>query len=198
MPAISNEDRRYLNAVLDPIRVRARYKPKFGQGTKAPGLTLEEFQTLYGRDPFYTWFGLNNPLLYAAHKAAGGMTSVYRQIGIGCEKLFRTILKDSFQLSATDVIWSYKVPRRNGKTRTLHLDGRVPLDKVPDPAKRERFKDWMRQSAAKLEVDPKVFDSLKGTVFEVRQGHKSKDSKRQTPTLVTRARPTRKPISPAP
>jgi hypothetical protein len=81
------EDARYLKAVLDPIKVCAHYKPKFGQGAKGGGLTLAQFQTLYQSDPFYSWFGLDNPLMYAAHKAAGGMTSVYRQIGIGCEKL---------------------------------------------------------------------------------------------------------------
>jgi len=30
---------------------------------------LQEFQALYQADPFYNWFGLDNPLMYAAHKA---------------------------------------------------------------------------------------------------------------------------------
>jgi hypothetical protein len=77
--------------VLDPIRVCARYRPKFGKGAKGDGLAFAQFRTLYQGDPFDSWFGLDNPLMYAAHKAAGGMTSVYREIGIGCEKLFRTI-----------------------------------------------------------------------------------------------------------
>jgi hypothetical protein len=34
---------------------------------------------MYGADPFCSWVGLDSPLMYAAHKAAGGMTSVYRQ-----------------------------------------------------------------------------------------------------------------------
>lgn len=125
-------DERYLKIVLDPIRVCAHYKPKFGQGSAGGGLTMGQFQELYQSDSFYTWFGLDNPLMYAAHKAAGGMTSVYRQIGIGCEKLFRTILQDAFELTATDVVWSYEVPLPSGKTRTLRLDGRVPLDKIRD------------------------------------------------------------------
>ena len=94
------------------FRVSARYKPKFGQGGKGSGVSLEEFQTLYRADPFCSWFGLDNPLMYAAHKAAGGMTSVYRQIGIGCEKLFRTILQDAFDLTDEEANWSYKMPRR--------------------------------------------------------------------------------------
>ena len=89
-------------------------------------------------------------MMYAAHKAAGGMTSVYRQIGIGYEKLFRTVIRDSFGLSNTDVTWSYELPLPSGKTRTLSLDARVPLDKITDPAKRARFHDWMKQGADKL------------------------------------------------
>lgn len=82
--------------------------------------------------------------MYAAHKAAGGMTSVYRQIGIGCEKLFRTVIRDSLGLSDTDVAWSYELLLPSGKTRTLYLDAWVPLDKIANPAKRALFHDWMK------------------------------------------------------
>jgi hypothetical protein len=37
----------------------------------------------------------------------------------------------------------------------------------------------MKNYAEIIGVEAKVFDSLTGTVFEVRQGYKSKDSKRQ-------------------
>ncbi|TAJ07167.1 MAG: hypothetical protein EPO61_14470 [Nitrospirae bacterium] len=180
-------DVEYLELILEPIRVCAQYKPKFGQGAKGGGLTLAQFQTLYQGDPFYSWFGLDNPMMYAAHKAAGGMTSVYRQIGIGCEKLFRTVLKDSLGLSASDVTWSYEVPLPSGKTRTLYLDGRVPLDKIADATKRKRFKMWMKESSKAIGVDPKVFSTLTGTIFEVRQGYKSKDSKRQNADIANAA-----------
>lgn len=178
---------KYLGLVLDPLRVCARYKPKFGQGAKGDGLTLPQFQQLYQGDPFYSWFGLDNPLMYAAHKAAGGMTSVYRQIGIGCEKLFRVVLQDALGLDDADAIWSYEVPLASGKTRTLSLDGRVSLDKIADKTKRKRFQAWMKQSSAVLGVDPKVFSTLNGTVFEVRQGYKSKDSKRQNADIANAA-----------
>lgn len=95
-----NNDARYLELLLEPIRVCARYQPKFGKGSKGGGFTLEQFQRLYQSDPFYNWLGLDNPLMYAAHKAAGGMTSIYRQIGIGSEKLFRTVLQDSLGFHA--------------------------------------------------------------------------------------------------
>jgi len=42
----------------------------------------------------------------------------------------------------------------------------------------------MKQSADALGVDPKVFGSLTGTVFQVRQGYKSKDSKRQNADIA--------------
>jgi len=184
---LKQSDKHYLDLVLEPIRLCAKYKPKFGQGGKGGGLTLEQFQTLYQADPFYSWFGLDHPMMYAAHKAAGGMTSVYRQIGIGCEKLFRTILRDSLGLSDEDVTWSYEVLLPTGKKRTLHLDGRVPLDRIPDMNKRDRFHKWMRESADEVGVDPRVFATLDGTVFEVRQGYKSKDSKRQNADIANAA-----------
>ena len=184
---MSATDQEYLQIVLDAIRVCARYKPKFGQGAKGGGLTLEQFRKLYQRDAFYSWFGLDNPMMYAAHKAAGGMTSVYRQIGIGCEKLFRRVVRDALDLSDEDVSWSYKVTLPSGKKRTLYLDGRVPLDKIGDAGKRKRFHAWMSESAKTLDVDEKVFESLTGTIFEVRQGYKSKDSKRQNADIANAA-----------
>jgi hypothetical protein len=180
-------DAAYLALVLSPIRACATYKPKFGQGAKGAGLSLDQFQTLYRADPFYNWFGLDNPLMYAAHKAAGGMTSVYRQIGIGCERLFRTVLRDTLQLTDEDVTWSYTVPTAGGKTKTLYLDGRVPLDRIRDASRRKQFHDWMRQSAQALHVNDRVFATLTGTIFEVRQGYKSKDSKRQNADIANAA-----------
>ena len=177
----------YLQIMLDAVRVCAHYKPKFGQGTKGGGLTLEQFQKLYRGDAFYSWFGLDKPMIYAAHKAAGGMTSVYRQIGIGCEKLFRRVVKDSLDLSEEDVSWSYQISSASGRKRTLHLDGRVPLRKISDKEKRDRFYEWMRDSAKILDVDKRMFESLTGTIFEVRQGYKSKDSKRQNADIANAA-----------
>src|SRR4051812_24016523 len=91
----AERDERYLGVLLRAIRVSANYKPKLGQGG-TEGVTSEEFEALHGADPFYRWMGLDSPLLYAAHKAAGGMTSVYRQIGRGCELIIRQILVDEF------------------------------------------------------------------------------------------------------
>ncbi len=177
------EDSRYLEIIVSCVRICAAYKPKFGQG-RSSGLTFQAFQDLYQGDPFYSWFGLDNPMMYAAHKAAGGITSVYRQIGIGCEKVFRQALQDALGLNEEDVVWSYETTAPDGKTRKLSLDARVPLDGIANNAAKARFHDWMKQSADAVGVEPRVFDSLTGTVFEVRQGYKSKDSKRQNADIA--------------
>lgn len=181
-----NNDK-YLELILNPIRVCARYKPKFGQGAKGNGLTLSQFKSLYQSDAFYHWLGLDNPLMYAAHKAAGGMTSIYRQIGIGCENLFQEILKDSLGLQDEDAHWSYEIPLPNGKARTLYLDARIPLNKIPNSAKRKEIQVWLKESSRQLGIDKKIASSLNGVVFEVRQGYKSKDAKRQNADIANAA-----------
>ncbi|MDP2896479.1 MAG: hypothetical protein Q8Q12_07950 [bacterium] len=182
----NEQDRKYLDILVQYIRVCAQYKPKLGHGAKA-GYSLQEFQALYRADPFYSWLGLDNPLLYAAHKAAGGMTSVYRQIGMGCEVLFRQVLRNALGLSEQDVKWSYTLPKLAGKTRTLHLDARIPVEKVNDAARRKTIQQWIRLAAHDMEIEPRIAKSLSGIVFELRQGYKSKDSKRQNADIANAA-----------
>jgi len=157
-----------------------------GRKNKA-GVGLAEFQRLYRTDPFYHWFGLDNPLMYAAHKAAGGMTSVYRQIGIGAEQLFRQVLQDVLGITAEQAAWSYPLTGANQKPRTLSLDGRIDLRDVADGPTRKRVSDWLRKACQSLGVDAGVTKSLRGAVFEVRQGYKSKDSKRQNADIANAA-----------
>ena len=125
----------YLGIFVDCVRSCAAYRPKFGQGRRA-GLTLAEFRDLYRADPFYTWLGLDDPKLYTAHRSAGGMTSIYRQIGIACERVLREILQDALGLSAEEVIWSYESPLADGRRRRLSLDGRVALGDVHEAPSR--------------------------------------------------------------
>jgi len=132
-------DGEYLDILTACIRVCADYQPKLGHRAKA-GYRLDEFQRIYGADPFYSWLGLDNPLMYAAHKAAGGMTSIYRQIGLGCEFLFRRILQDHLGLTDEDVRWSYTLPSAGGKTRKLHLDARILIASIADTAQRRRVR----------------------------------------------------------
>lgn len=182
----STYDKKYLNILCDSIRVCQNYQPKLGHGNNK-GYSLSEFQQLYQSDPFYCWIGLDHPLMYAAHKAAGGMTSIYRQIGIGCEKIFRAILQDTLQLSDEEVAWSYTVPGSQGKTRTLTLDGRIPLEALKHGEQRIQISHWLYESCERLEIDRDIQQSLKGIVFEVRQGYKSKDSKRQNADIANAA-----------
>lgn len=182
----SKHDQKYFDIVIEPLRVCKNYKPKLGHGGK-DGYSLKEFQRFYGSDPFYNWMGLDTPLMYAAHKAAGGMTSVYRQLGIGCERLFRVILQDNVGLTAEQSKWSYKIRRSAGRERTLSLDGRIDLQDVADSHTRHRVEDWMREAAKILDINKKVQTSLAGVVFEVRQGYKSKDSKRQNADIANAA-----------
>jgi hypothetical protein len=180
---VDKNEQRYLRILTEPIRVCASYRPKMGQGAAA-GLSLDAFQTLYRADPFYAWYGLDHPLMYAAHKAAGGMTSIYRQVGIGAERLFRQLLQDYLDLSVVQSEWSYDVTSIGGKSRTLHLDARIELADVLDLSKRDRVLTWMHAAADDLGVAPQIRDTLKGVVFEVRQGYKSKDSKRQNADMA--------------
>jgi hypothetical protein len=166
----------YLKKFLDPIKVCRRYKPKFGLGNREEGLDLARFLSIYGADPFYSWIGLDSDLMYAAHKAAGGMTSIYRQIGKGCENLFRQIIIDQAQYEDPRyALWSYVTKTKNDKNKTLSLDARLELNEIRNTEVRARVIQWIADYSALLSVPA----PLNGAVFEVRQGYKSKDSKRQ-------------------
>lgn len=174
---------KYREILISPIRECANYSPKFGH-TKDGGFSLAEFQSLYGQDAFYKWLGLDSPLMYSAHKAAGGITSVYRQIGIGCERLVREIFMDYLGLSETDVKWSYSITGANGRIRTLSLDGRIIIDSITDSTKKQRIVGWKNYVVEQLELTDAVSNAMAGVVFEVRQGYKSKDSKRQNADIA--------------
>ncbi len=115
--------------------------------------------------------------MYAAHRAAGGMTSVYRQIGIGCERLFRAVLFDTTGYTDPEfATWSYTTQTRSGKAKKLSLDGRLELSEIRNQAVLTNVKKWIQDYCADL---GEVAEPSNGIVFEVRQGYKSKDSKRQ-------------------
>ncbi len=178
-------DDKYLEILLECLEVCKLYKPKFGQGRK--GVSLDKFRSLYGADSFYTWFGLDNPLVYSAHKAAGGITSVYRQIGVGSEKLFREIVQDHLGLTDEQANWSYEIATNAGRARRLKLDGRIEPLNVSDLDRRTIIADWMQRVARQLQLDKRVAKAMGGIVLEVRQGYKSKDSKRQNADMANAA-----------
>ena len=108
------------------------------------GFTVQEFKALYRADPFYSWIGLDTDRMYSAHRAAGGMTSVYRQIGIGCERLFRAVITDSAEYTAPEfATWSYSTKTPSGKNKTLSLDGRLMLSQIRNDAILKNVQSWI-------------------------------------------------------
>jgi len=144
---------------------------------------MRDFEAVYSNDVFYSWFGLNAAEVYRAHRLAGGITSLYRQIGVGCERLTRSIICDTMELTPEQIVWSYTVPTPDGKNRKISLDAKISLADVKDSAKRETLKRWMERAMGA----ESIFSRLSGMVFEVRQGYKSKDSKRQQADLLSAA-----------
>ncbi len=165
----------YLAVFLNPLKACMNYKPKLGTGKS---MSVDDFQKLYGSDVFYEWIGLASPRMYAAHKAAGGITSLYRQVGVGCERLFRKILSEHFALTEEQAAWSYEI-RTKGKTRWRYLDAKVTVSDVEDDKAKSCLLEWLARSAELVGANT----VLKGAAFEVRQGYKSKDSKRQNADL---------------
>ena len=174
---------KYREIFIAPLKECMNYMPKFGHNN-SKGISLEEFRVIYGNDVFYKWLGLDSPFMYSAHKLAGGITSIYRQIGIGCERLVREIFIDCLELSPDDVRWSYVVDAVNGKKRTLYLDGRIEFDAVQDEEKNFRLLEWKESVLNHLRLSESISGIVKGIVFEVRQGYKSKDSKRQNADIA--------------
>ena len=174
-------EKTYIDIFLEPIFECLNYRPKFGHSDNRKGFGLEDFLKLYGNDPFYSWIGLNSPYLYTAHRVSGCMTSIYRQLGIGCERLFRQILCDCAKYEhPASAQWSYVTKTKSGKDKVLSLDGRLEIADIRDQRMRKRAEEWISGYAAELGVNNTHF---KGAVFEVRQGYKSKDSKRQNGDL---------------
>ncbi len=183
LPSTLSPDERYFTLFATAIRKCLSYKPKFGKG-RGSGLAVREFQALYAADPFYHWIGLDSPLMYAAHKAAGGMTSVYRQIGIGSQWIFYQMLQDYLGLSPEQATWSYTIEGTRGKQRKLSLDGRIDVADVADGVARTRVQTWINMVAGEIGLPKDTSSNIKGIVFEARQGYKSKDSKRQNADIA--------------
>jgi hypothetical protein len=168
----------YIDTLLTPLAECTHYRPAFGQ-SNGDGIDLPQFQALYGGDPLYHWIGLDSDLMYAAHKAAGGMTSIYRQLGIGCERLLRKVIQDHLGLTNEQVAWSYQYDKGNGQMATHTLDARIELSDIADINRRNIVKSWINDSALELGLPQNRAGSLTGAAFEIRQGYKSADSKRQ-------------------
>ena len=144
---VAAADARYRELLLGPVRVCANYRPAFGTARGEEEITLDTFRRLFGSDPLYSWLGLDSPLMYAAHKAAGGMTSIYRQIGIGCERLVRGVIQDALQLDDEEVRWGYDSVRSDGRAQRLTLDARIDGAHLSDQAAVKRLNEWLERSS---------------------------------------------------
>jgi hypothetical protein len=172
------QEKRYLAHFLEPIQKCKEYRPKFGDSHTKQGISLNEFSKLYGSDPFYSWIGLDSELMYIAHRVASGMTSVYRQLGIGCESLFRQIIIDTAGYKdPSSAKWSYVTKTKTGKEKKLSLDARLELQEIQNLPVLSNVNNWISAYCGHLHNVPVPQN---GIVFEVRQGYKSKDSQRQT------------------
>jgi hypothetical protein len=79
------------------------------------------------------------------------------------------------------------VKKKGGGARTLYLDARIPFKLLKDNKIQDRFAVWIEQSSTLLGINSRIKESLEGVVFEVRQGYKSKDSKRQNADIANAA-----------
>jgi len=116
------------------------------------------------------------------------MTSVYRQLGTGCERFVRAVMKDQFGLSEEEINWSYTVERSDGSERTLTLDARLDFSHLDGNPKADNLRSWTHDVADKLSFSPAQIGTLAGSVFEIRQGYKSQDAKRQNADMQSAMR----------
>src|SRR5712692_10235488 len=63
--------------------------------------------------------------------------------------------------------------------RILSLDGRLAIADIRESKRVPLVREWLQEAAADARVERRIAARLRGAVFEVRQGYKSKDSKRQ-------------------
>ncbi len=179
---MSKDDVFLVKTFLTPIKECYKYKPAFGLTSSEEGVSYNRFEKIFGDDPFYSWIGLAAPSVYAAHKAAGGLTSVYRQLGIGSERLFRAIINLSLGINEEKILWSYEYSTSPEKTGIHTLDACLRIEDLR-ASDRDRIHNWINGSIDRIGAKKNKKTKLDGVVFEVRQGYKSADSKRQNADL---------------
>ena len=158
----------YLETFLTPIRKSKEYRPKFGQGKKWTDSLYKSSRRYIELIHSTLGLGLDTDRMYSAQRAAGGMRPVYRQIGIGCERLFRAIVADSADYTAPEfATWSYSTKTPSGKTKTLSFDGRLMLSEIRNHTILENVQSWINIYCEGL---AEVTYPENGVVFEVRQG----------------------------
>ncbi|HEX3551376.1 MAG TPA: hypothetical protein VHT53_13410, partial [Candidatus Elarobacter sp.] len=105
-----------------------------------------------------------------------------RQLGRACEALYRQIIADCTNIAPADLTWQYVSTGSGGRSEVLTLDAKIALADLQSEQRR-RMRRWMKDCIAKLPMPSSKIDTLLGAVFEIRQGYKTKDSKRQNADL---------------
>ena len=83
-------------------------------------------------------------------------------------------------MSIEQTSWSYSLPTLAGKPKTLTLDGRLRTVDIPDSKQQHIVENWLEGVKDILQIQQlDARQSIQGCIFEVRQGYKSMDSKRQ-------------------
>jgi hypothetical protein len=103
---------------------------------------------------------------------------------MGCQWLFHRLLQDQLGLSAAQAAWEYQVPVPGKQPRTLSLDGRITVQDIPDATAKARVQGWVQATYERVLLADEVRPTIRGAVFEVRQGYKSKDSKPQNADIA--------------
>jgi len=173
-------DAELIECICDPI-LASDSLPKFGGGR---GVSLADWVETRNNDPLYSIVGLNDPTIYTAHAGSSVMTSVYRQLGVGIERLFRliSVSKDWINCSNPDELkWTFV--SSNGHNRELDL--LIRRDMITDANKQRQLYE-----IASMMGEPPPIEEFRGIVFEIRQGYQSADSKRVAgdTEIVSRAR----------
>jgi len=63
------------------------------------------------------------------------MTSIYRQLGAGCEKLFQAIIQDTLLLTNDEVSWCYEIEKDDKTKARLTLDARIDMTHITKTTK---------------------------------------------------------------
>lgn len=124
-------------------------------------------------DAFLGWFGLGDSKVLGLKRQAGLVTSIYRQLGIGCERVLRHLIQSRLDVPADQCTWAWQ----SDDGRKYSLDARISSSEIGK--RREEYNRWLAEAARVVGGGP-----YQGSVFEVRQGLKSADSKRATADCV--------------
>ena len=96
--------------------------------------------------------------------------------------MLREIIRDALGLDEKQTAWCYPYSKPDGKKGIHVLDARISLRDV-DASRRRQLSGWISSVGQHIGLDAAKLKRINGVVFEIRQGYKSADSKRQNADL---------------